>query len=250
MKKKLLFLSIYFFSFLTIWSFSSFFFHIPSYILPSPYQIISCFFNHYKEIFYHFTLTFFEVFLGGFLGFLLGLMMGGMLYISNILYFLIKPLLVLSQLIPSFIFAPFIIIWVGYGFIGKIILITSMSFFSVTNSFYHGLSATQQKWTDLIQFMDISPFKRFFHIQLKGALGYLAVGTRQMIIHLPATAIVAEWMGASKGIGYLLLHAYTHFEIDLMFATLCVLIFFSYSFYSLFNLYTKKFLQWEKYLLS
>lgn len=61
------------------------------------------------------------------------------------------------------------------------------------------------------------------HIQIPNALPSLATGLRLAAVYAPIGAVIGEWVGASKGLGYLMLLANGRAKIDLMFASLIVL---------------------------
>ena len=61
------------------------------------------------------------------------------------------------------------------------------------------------------------------HIQIPQALPSLGTGLRLAAVYAPIGAVIGEWVGASRGLGYLMLLANGRAKIDLMFASLIVL---------------------------
>ena len=75
--------------------------------------------------------------------------------------------------------------------------------------------------------MGASPARIMWHIRIPAALPGLASGVRLAAVYAPIGAIIGEWVGASKGLGYLMLLANGRAKTDLMFAALIVLAVFT-----------------------
>jgi putative hydroxymethylpyrimidine transport system permease protein len=111
-------------------------------------------------------------------------------------------------------------VWFGYGIASKIITAMMMLFFPVTSNFYDGLRQTKTIWLDLAKTMNSSSWQTLWQIKIPAALPSLASGLRIAATIAPIGAIVGEWVGASRGLGYLMLNANARMQIDLMFAAL------------------------------
>jgi ABC-type nitrate/sulfonate/bicarbonate transport system permease component len=149
-----------------------------------------------------------------------------MVYIKPLsLWFL--PLMIISQAIPTFAIAPLLVIWFGYGMASKIICTILMIFFPITSAFFDGLRQTERHWLDLAKTMNAKKIRLFYYIRIPAALPRLASGMRIAAVFAPIGAVIGEWVGASGGLGFLMLNANARMQIDLMFAALCVLILLS-----------------------
>ena len=120
-----------------------------------------------------------------------------------------------------------------------------MLFFPITNAFYDGLKNTRVSWLDLANTMGGSKWGILYHIKIPAALPSLASGLRTASAIAPIGAIIGEWVGASKGLGFLTLHASARMQIDLMFAALFTITLFSISLYFCVDLLLRKFINWE-----
>ena len=76
---------------------------------------------------------------------------------------------------------------------------------------------------DLAATMGASRFAVLWRVRVPAALPSLASGLRVAAAVAPIGAVVGEWVGASAGLGYLMLHANARMQVDLMFAALLVL---------------------------
>jgi len=100
-------------------------------------------------------------------------------------------------------------------------------YFPVTSSFYDGLKSTPPGYLDLAKTMSAGRFRTLFQIQMPAALPSLASGLRLAAVYAPIGAVIGEWVGASNGLGYLMLLANGRVKIDLMFAALIALCVFT-----------------------
>jgi len=119
-----------------------------------------------------------------------------------------------------------------------------MLFFPIANAFYDGLTRTEASWLDLAKTMQATRWQTLWKIRIPAALPHLASGLRIATAIAPIGAIVGEWVGASRGLGFLMLNANARMQIDLMFAALFVLIIFSLSLYFLMDRLLTRCIYW------
>jgi putative hydroxymethylpyrimidine transport system permease protein len=197
--------------------------HAPPYILPGPANVAKAALTHAGPLFDHAMTTLFEIIAG----LLLGTLLGAFSALSMIASFSLKrwllPVLVISQAIPVFALAPLLVLWFGYGMSSKIAMAVLIIFFPVTAAFYDGLRSTEPEWLELAQVMNAKPLAVIRHIRIPSALPAFASGLRVATAVAPIGAIVGEWVGSSKGLGFYMLHANARMQIDVMFAALVVL---------------------------
>jgi putative hydroxymethylpyrimidine transport system permease protein len=160
-------------------------------------------------------------------GLLLGTLLGALSALSMIASFSLKrwllPVLVISQAIPVFALAPLLVLWFGYGMSSKIAMAVLIIFFPVTAAFYDGLRRIEPEWLELAKVMNAKPLAVIRHIRIPSALPAFASGLRVATAVAPIGAVVGEWVGSSKGLGFYMLHANARMQIDVMFAALVVL---------------------------
>lgn len=201
----------------TIWQ-------IPSFLLPTPIQVMQALYQQSGILAHHMLPTFFETGLGFLFGITFGCLAGLLIAFYQPLNRWFLPVLIISQAIPTFAIAPLLVIWLGYGLGSKIATTILMIFFPVASAFYDGLKQTQQGWLDLAKTMNASKWRIFYHIRIPAALPTLASGIRIAAVVAPIGAVVGEWVGSSQGLGYLMLNANARLQIDVMFAALIVII--------------------------
>ena len=196
---------------------------LPAFILPSPMRVAMALFDNMELISQHAMVTMAEVLLGLCLGTVLGVITAISLAQSQVARLVVRPMMVLSQALPVFALAPVLTLWLGYGLWPKIIMALLIIYFPVTSAFFDGLMQTPKGMLDLAKVMQAKPWQVMRYIRIPAALPGLASGLRLAAVYAPIGAIIGEWVGASQGLGYLMLLANGRAKIDLMFAALIVL---------------------------
>jgi len=219
---------------------------LPSYILPSPILVGTVLIQQFPMFITQSIPTVIET-LSGLLGaILLGCFMAlSMAYIATLRHWL-KPVLLISQALPTFAIAPLFVIWLGYGISAKIATTILMLFFPIASSFFDGLSRTDAAILDLAHIMKASRFRTLLHIRIPAAIPNLITGIRVATAGAPMGAVIGEWVGASKGLGFLMLNANARMEIDVMFAALFILIVWSLLLYFTVDFLLKRYINWQR----
>jgi len=221
----------------------------PPYILPGPVPVLQVIATRIEFLASHAAVTVTEILLGLLLGTILGVISAILIHQIRPARRWLFPLLVISQAIPVFAIAPVLVLWLGYGIASKIAMATLIIYFPVTASFMDGLRQTEPGWLDLATTM-LDDEKRqtwsvLWHIRIPAALPALASGLRVAAAVAPIGAIVGEWIGASAGLGYVMLHANGRMQIDLMFAALIVLSLFALLIYFAIDSLLRRALPWQ-----
>ncbi|PPR79574.1 MAG: putative aliphatic sulfonates transport permease protein SsuC [Alphaproteobacteria bacterium MarineAlpha2_Bin1] len=231
-----------------IWQLVIIFTGVPKYILPSPLEVFMEIKLKYDIIFFHFKITLLEIVIGIILGTLLGTISAMTIFLFKPARIWLLPLLVASQAIPVFAIAPLLVLWLGYGISSKIAMAILIIFFPVTANFLDGLKKTRQDWIQLAKIManetKLSKYLIFRYIHIPAALPNLGSGLRVAAAVAPIGAIVGEWVGSGSGLGYLMLQSNAKFQINLMFASLIVIIFTSLIIYFSIDQIIKFLIRW------
>jgi len=196
---------------------------VPSFLLPSPWRVARVFGERWDVILSHAWITLTEILLGLALGALFGAATALLLAAFRPARRWLLPLLLASQAVPVFAIAPLLTLWFGFGMASKIAMATIIIFFPVASAFYDGLRRTEPGWLDLAATMGARRRAVLWKLRVPAALPALASGLRVAAAVAPIGAVVGEWVGASAGLGYLMLHANGRSQTDLMFAALAVL---------------------------
>ena len=196
---------------------------LPPFILPGPWRVGEALVGNAGLIAFHAGATLIVVVIGLVLGAILGTLTALGLVASPLARRIVRPALVLTQALPVFALAPILTLWLGYGMGSKIVIAVLIIYFPVTSAFFDGLMATPPGWLDLARTMQARPAATLWRIRVPAALPALASGLRLAAVYAPIGAVIGEWVGASRGLGYLMLLANGRAKTDLMFAALVVL---------------------------
>jgi putative hydroxymethylpyrimidine transport system permease protein len=225
-------------------------FDMPRFILPPPLRVAAALVDRWDLLLQHAFITLLEIVLGLAAGAALGFASALTLAYWAPARRWLLPVLVVSQAIPVFAVAPLLVLWFGYGLASKVAAATLIIYFPVTSSFYDGLRRTEPGFLDLATVMGARRWRVLTQIRLPAALPALASGLRVATVVAPIGAVFGEWVGASAGLGYLILQANARMQIDLLFAALAVLGVVAVALYYLIDALLRRLVAWQPETLS
>ncbi len=135
----------------------------------------------------------------------------------------IYPLLVASQTVPTFALAPLLAIWFGFGLLPKVLVVALVCFFPIVVATVGGLRAADREMLDLVRGMGASDRQLFVKVRLPAAVPSVISGMKIAATYSVIGAVIAEWTGASQGLGLYLLRASNSFQTDQVFAVIAVI---------------------------
>jgi NitT/TauT family transport system permease protein len=195
---------------------------LPAFILPPPRDLWIAFMKKLPILGNHALITFAEA-VGGFgLSLLLGVVFAIAVVYSRHLQNTIYPLIVILYAMPKSAFAPLMVIWVGYGLFSKISIAFLVAFFPIVVNTVVGLKEVEPELLELARINRASQFDVFKKIRLPNSLPYMFAGIKVAIVLSVTGAIVAEFVAANEGLGYLILQA--NYSLDTAFALVVLLI--------------------------
>jgi putative hydroxymethylpyrimidine transport system permease protein len=218
---------------------------LPSFILPTPLEVLNSFYLNKAVLFHHTQITLEETLLGLFLGILFGTMAAIFMILFRPLRWWILPLILISQSLPLFAIAPLLVIWFGYGMLSKVVTSLLMIFFPIASNFYDGLKNTPEDYLNLAKTMNAKKIYLLCFVQIPAALPDLASGLRIAATFAPMGAVIGEWIGANEGLGYLILNCNSRMDIELMFCGLICVILMSMALYKSVDLTLIKLIHWQ-----
>jgi putative hydroxymethylpyrimidine transport system permease protein len=191
---------------------------IPVYILPAPTLIAGSLMAHHILLLKHIFISAAEIIVGLSVAALLGGLSAILIDYFDRLKPLITPILLTLQSTPPFVLMPVLLLWCGFGFTPKLIVICLSCYFPITVCLLDGLKRSPSNWLDMAAIMGANKKATLRFIRLPAALPSLMSGVRLAAIHAPLTVLAADWIGASSGLGYLIMLSHGRLQIELMFA--------------------------------
>lgn len=208
----------------------------PLYILPAPSNILTAMIKDGNVLISHSIVTMTETLVGLFVALVLGVTVAILMDRFNTVYLAMYPLLIVSQTIPVIVLAPIFIIYLGFGFAPKILIVTIMCFFPITISFLDGMRDVDKNRINLARLFGASNFKVYTIVKIPAAAPGLFSGLKVAATYSVTGAVVGEWIGSGAGLGYYMIRAKNGFMLDKVFACVVAVIILSLAMNSLVKL--------------
>lgn len=205
------------------WEVAVFINKTPVYLLPSPSKVIQTLFDHPQTFLQATALTLSEALIGLLIGVLAGILIASILTLLPGIEDGVMTLAILIKSTPMVAIAPLLTLWLGFGILPKIIITALMSFFPVLINVLSGMQRVDPALMDLFKSWNASRWEIFRFLRTPSAIPYLFTALRITGPLSLIGAIVAEWTGASGGLGRTMWLAYTNLNLPFLFAAIFVL---------------------------
>lgn len=196
---------------------------VPKWLLPAPSQIVADTWEIRAVLPKHFGATLATV-VGGFtLAIVTGIPIAVLVVYSPFLRRLILPFILTLQSVPKVALAPLLLLWIGYGLYSNIIIAATVAFFPIVINTATGLESVDKELLELTSSLDASAARVFWRVRLPWALPYIFSSLKVAITLAVIGAVVAEFVGSDKGLGYLILTSSGAMKTSVMFGVLLLL---------------------------
>jgi NitT/TauT family transport system permease protein len=197
--------------------------NVPKFVMPSPVETLNALLQPNYDWWRNITITGTEIFAGYFLALAAGVALALVFTWSKTLEAFFMPLLVSLNMIPKVALGPLIIVWFKYGVFPNTMMAFSICVFPILLTTARGLREIEPDLLDLVRSLKGSRWQLFTKIQLPGALPYIFAGMKVAAILAVAGAIVGEFLGSDKGLGYLMLQVQVTLDTPAMFAAVILI---------------------------
>jgi len=198
-------------------------FSIPAYLLPGPESVFARVFTDAPMLWTHLQVTLTEILLGFGITIVTAIPLGLLIALSPLSKQLVYPPIVLMQLVPKIAVAPLFLVWLGFGIESKVLLTVLLTFFPLLIASISGFQILDERLLYLTKCMGATSWDTFRYLRFPAALPVIFSGIKTSATIAATAAIVAEFVGANKGLGYVLLRGTSTMDIELVFAVLVVL---------------------------
>ena len=195
----------------------------PAYLLPAPVAVFAVFRDRGGFLLDNAAVTAAEIAIGLAGGALLGILTALVIASFALARRLLLPAVVVTQALPVFAIAPLLVVWLGYGLESKIVMAILIIYFPVASAYADGMARTDPHLIDVAKLSGASSLQMLALIRAPAGLPGLVAGLRVAASVAPIGAVVGEWVGASAGLGYVMLHANARLQTDVLFAALALL---------------------------
>ena len=198
-------------------------FKIPAYLLPGPESVFARLVTDAGLLWTHSKVTLTEILLGFGLTIVTAIPLGLLIALSPLSKQLVYPPIMLMQLVPKIAVAPLFLVWLGFGIESKVLLTVLLTFFPLLIASISGFQILDDRLLYLTKSMGATSWDTFRYLRFPAALPVIFSGIKTSATIAATAAIVAEFVGANKGLGYVLLRGTSTMDIELVFAVLVVL---------------------------
>ena len=205
---------------LALWQAACSFGLVPSFMLPSPVQVVMALVTDWPLLAGHAVTSLAEATTGLAFGIVLGAAAAIVMDRFEVLYRAFYPLVVLTQTIPTVAIAPLLVLWFGYGMLPKVVLIVVATFFPITVGLLGGFRSVDPDEIDLMRSMGANRWQILWHCKLPAALPQFFSGLKISATYAIVGAVIAEWLGGFSGLGVYMTRVRKAYSFDKMFAVI------------------------------
>jgi NitT/TauT family transport system permease protein len=191
--------------------------NVPKFVMPSPADTVKALGGDNYRWWTNVGVTALEIYGGYALALVVGVLLALLFTWSKALEATVMPVLVSLNMIPKVALGPLIIVWFKYGVVPNMLIAFSICVFPLLLTTVRGLREVEPDLLDLVRTLRGSRWQVFTKIQLPGALPYIFSGMKVAAILAVAGAIVGEFLGSDKGLGYLMLQVQVTLDTAAMF---------------------------------
>lgn len=196
---------------------------VPSYLLPSPVDVVIALVSDIGLLAMHSVTTLEEAALGLVIGVAVGFVVAVAMDRFEPVYRALDPLVTVSQTIPTVAIAPLLVLWFGYGILPKVVLVVITTFFPITVALASGFRSVDPDVLDLMRTMNATRWQVFRYAKMPAAAGQFFSGLRISATYAIVGAVIAEWLGGASGLGVYMTRVRKSFSYDRMFASIILI---------------------------
>jgi NitT/TauT family transport system permease protein len=198
-------------------------FGIKPYLLPPPLTVLNTIIENWQLLGVHTLWTTGAILAGFIAAAVVAIPLAMLIVVSPLLRRLLYPPMVATQAIPKIALAPLFIVWFGFGVVPKVAVAFLIAFFPVVIDTIVGLRSIDPAMVQLARSMGAPPHRIFLRLRLPNALPMIFGGLKVASALAVVGALTGEFVGADKGLGYVLVSASGNLNTALLFATLVIL---------------------------
>lgn len=217
---------------------------VPAYILPGPVRIVQALIQELPILKEHILVTTLEA-VGGFtLAILLAIIFAVAMDHIPLVKKTIYPIIIVSQTVPIVTIAPLFVIWFGFGYLPKIVIVVLVCFFPITVSLLEGFASVEDDLLNLIKSMGASKIQLYRMVKLPAAMPSFFSGLKISATYSIMGATIGEWVGGKHGLGVYMMRVKHSFATDKVFATIIIITLLSGAMLGIIGFVERKTMPW------
>jgi NitT/TauT family transport system permease protein len=219
--------------------------NIPVFLIPAPSQVAWRLYEKRDLYLIHTWTTLYETTAGFLLAVVFGILCAAIIVVIPKLRDIVMPLLLVAQLVPKVAIAPLLLIWFGYGLFPKVLVAFLVAFFPIVVNGASGLASVQPELLDLGHSLQASRWQTFWKFRIPSALPELFSGMKVAVTLAIIGAIIGEFVGGNRGLGYLIIVANQELDTPLAFAAIFLLSAAGIALYAMVEMLERMLIPWH-----
>jgi ABC-type nitrate/sulfonate/bicarbonate transport system permease component len=219
---------------------------VSPFVLPPPSRVLASLWEFRDEAWRHTLPTVGETVVGFAVSIVAGTAAAIAMDRTDVIRRAVAPLLVGSQTIPIVAIAPLVVVWFGFGFLPKILVVVLVTFFPITVALLDGFASTPADRTELMRSMGASDDQVFRKLRWPTGLPGLFTGLKISATYAVVAAVIAEYVGATEGLGIWMQLSQRSFRTDLVFAAILLTAVLSVALVALVTLIERAVIPWSR----
>lgn len=223
-------------------------FHISDFLLPSPLKVFNTYISmaFRGKLFFHTWVTMVETLTGFIIGAFVGIALGYIVSKSKILDRILSPFIIAAQTTPKLALAPLFLIWFGFGLLSKIFITALIVFFPIFINTAVAIKSINPNLKALMRLVYANKWQIFKKLEAPSSLPMLFAGFKSGITLAIVGAVVGEFVGASAGLGYLIMFNMGYLDTAAVFTVIIQLIIISIIFYEIVAIVGSRSMRWHE----
>ncbi|MFJ7364638.1 ABC transporter permease [Peribacillus frigoritolerans] len=197
---------------------------LPAQLFSSPLLIVMTFIDLVQsgEMGMHLQISVTRAFLGFALGGFLGLLLGVIVGMQKKSEEYLNPSIQMLRTVPLLAITPLFIMWFGFGELSKVLLIALGAFFPLYLQTFLGLRNVDKKLYDVALILEFSRREQIMKLMIPAALPNILLGIRLALSAAWMCLVVAELLGADRGVGFMIQDARSFMQTDVVFVGIII----------------------------
>ncbi|MGG0789292.1 ABC transporter permease [Peribacillus simplex] len=197
---------------------------LPAQLFSSPLLIVTTFIDlvQSREMGMHLQISLTRALLGFALGGFLGLLLGVIVGIQKKSEEYLNPSIQMLRTVPLLAITPLFIMWFGFGELSKVLLIALGAFFPLYLQTFLGLRNVDKKLYDVARILEFSRLEQITKLMIPAALPNILLGIRLALSAAWMCLVVAELLGADRGVGFMIQDARSFMQTDVVFVGIII----------------------------
>lgn len=220
-------------------------FAIPSYIVPSPVEVWDTLVSEWGTLMANLVPTAVETLLGFLVGNGVAILLAVVFVYSKPIERALFPVAIFIRTIPIVAIAPVLVIMFGSGYTPKVLIAALISFFPTLVNTVRGLESVDTQALELMRVLSATRREVLFRVRVFASLPYLFSALKIAATSAVIGAVVAEWIGAQSGLGYMIVQATYNYRTAELYAAMVVTSLFASACFAVVGLAERLVVRWD-----